>query len=131
MKKIYEKSFNRSKLISIEGGVFTFKGIRISLEDEHQGDCCENVYADFSTLELYKSQLVGIEFEKFEIAEVEGDGILLRFDKGQHSTPVKVFIPCYNEQNGYYSSELKLVIKVDDNPPTTIDISSAHEDVDK
>lgn len=39
----------------------------------------------------------------------------------------KVFIPCYNYQNGYYGSDLELIIK-NNNVQTKIDISNLVED---
>ena len=40
----------------------------------------------------------------------------------------KWFIPCYNEQNGYYSSNLNLIIEFEDKPTITIDITDYVED---
>lgn len=63
---------------------------------EHQQDCCEDVYADFTQL-LDK---VGQEFPNLHIEEVPNSGFRIGGE----------FIPCYNSQNGYYNDQLHLVI---------------------
>ena len=74
----------------------------------HEQDCCENVYADFMAL--------------------NDTG----FDEDDHAEPIKIepvkdagfringyFVPCYNSQNGYYSSNLVIHIKSKDKCVTT------------
>ena len=67
---------------------------------DHDADCCEWNYADFSQVDdenIYK-----IDFEedlKFEAVEDSG----FRFG----SNPLRmVFVPCYSSQNGYYSTDI-------------------------
>lgn len=68
----------------------------------HDQVCCETVYADFSAL---KDQgILNIEIDNINIELVENAGFKLN----------GYFIPCYNEQNGYYSSDLELIIKYDE-----------------
>jgi hypothetical protein len=64
-------------------------------------DCCEINYANFTSLEALA---LTVEFEYPLIFElVEGGG----FRFGSKNTPM-FFIPCYSEQNGYYSSEVTI-----------------------
>ncbi len=82
---------------------------QIKLTSDHSQDCCERVYADWSVIEPYKKEIEGKPFGTLIIKAIEREGILLCFDE-----EVKVFIPCYNEQSGYYSGELSLVMTIDD-----------------
>lgn len=70
----------------------------------HSQDCCENVYADWASL---KDQgLEDVEFNDVVIEKVAGSGFrLVAANKNAY------FVPCYNYQNGYYSSNLTLIIK--------------------
>ena len=67
------------------------------LIDYHSQDCCEHVYADFSNLDS------GILKHKFENIHLERTNEGFRFGDTR-----KYFVPCYNEQNGYYSDNLKI-----------------------
>lgn len=80
----------------------------------HDQDCCEEVYADFSVLEEYnvstktgrKIWIKEIDFEenlRTLIEGVKGVGFNMISKKGE-----KFFVPCYNSQNGFYSSDLEL-----------------------
>lgn len=68
----------------------------------HDADCCEWNYADFNQLDdiarnaTFTSPLV---FEKVE----EGG---FRFGNQPNRM---FFVPCYSEQNGYYSSDLTIL----------------------
>lgn len=66
----------------------------------HCQDCCEYNYADFSQIE---EMALDYEFDENLIFEaVENAGF--RFgDKG-----MMFFIPCYSEQNGYYSCDIQI-----------------------
>lgn len=106
-----------------EGGVLikTADGKSIKIADHHDQDCCENVYADFSALEYYVKEIKGQTFESLSIKAVENIGFLLCFEQRWHDS-VKALVPCYNKQNGYYSSALALVLERD-GVKTEIDIS--------
>ena len=68
------------------------------LIDYHDQDCCEHVYADFSNLD---SDILNHEFKNINLQKV---------DKGfRFGDSRKYFVPCYNEQNGYYSDYLEIV----------------------
>jgi hypothetical protein len=122
-KVIYTKEFTESPLHieQIDSGVKIEIGTELILiNDHHESDCCEHVYADWPTLEAYKKQL-GSTYNKVELKGLEQDGFLIVF-KGTWGKEDKVFIPCYNEQNGYYSSDLHLII-TDGEQATKVDIS--------
>lgn len=110
-----------------EGGIeiVTDDG-KIVISSFHAKDCCESVYADFSVMKYHKEQIVGKEVKNIVIKSVEGMGFLLVFEIG-YNQDVKVFIGCYNYQNGYYSSDLSLVITKYD-VEIKIDISNLVED---
>lgn len=99
----------------------------------HEQDCCEHVYADFSVLGTYNvSTITGkainikeIDFEEhleYLIQGIVGQGFNIISKIGE-----KFFIPCYNSQNGYYSSDLELIL-CKDKIKEIIDISEFVED---
>lgn len=66
----------------------------------HRLSCCENNYADFESLEemaMYHDFPIDL---KFELSENSG----FRFGDDR----IKFFIPCYSEQNGWYSSNVEV-----------------------
>lgn len=69
-----------------------------SIIDNHMRDCCEVVYADWKSLR--DTDIMQHEFVNRSIVGVKDSGFRL----GQY------FVPCYNDQNGYYSSNLELII---------------------
>lgn len=80
---------------------------RIIFRTEHNPDCCEYVYGDFQIFK--ESNLVGRTFKNIEIKGIPDMGILFCFNNSSsHFEKLAVF--CYNEQNGYYSSNLDLEI---------------------
>lgn len=82
----------------------------------HKQDCCENVYADFEMLKNYNvSVKTGKNIKIKEIECVETLELLIDGVPGAGFNIIsiigeKFFIPCYNEQNGYYSSNLELIL---------------------
>lgn len=125
-KEIYrEKIEQKITDVIIEDGVCFVKedGSKISIVDFHYQDCCESVYADFDVIKYYKKDIAGKEFKEMVIKAVPEMGFLIclyqDWDKGE-----KIFVPCYNEQNGCYGSDLKITI----NKKTDIDISNLVED---
>lgn len=88
-----------------------------SIEDLHEQDCCEHVYADWSQLE--DTDVKSHDFnEQISIEKVEGSGFRIE----------GYFIPCYNEQNGYYGSDLSLEIKEKDKETRIINVDCCVED---
>lgn len=67
---------------------------------DHERDCCETNYADFEQIETFA---YGLEFdEQLIFEEVSGSGF--RFG----NLGKMFFIPCYSQQNGYYSSDVDI-----------------------
>jgi hypothetical protein len=99
----------KTKIVSCVNGFITSGLLKINniiIEDYHEQDCCEHVYADFSALEdtTFFDELKGKNLTAKEIANnielVEGKGFRI----------FGYFVPCYNVQDGYYSSNLTLII---------------------
>ena len=92
------------------------------LSSEHQQDCCEHHYLDFTYVEL--SDFDGLEFD------LSSDKFFNRIPEyGIELVPVSgwgVRIPGYGSNNGYYSSDLTLVLS-DGNKSRTFDISDCQE----
>jgi hypothetical protein len=112
-----------------KGVILKFGEKEIKLESYHDQDCCEHVYADFGIIKHYLKQLI-TDYKQLVIKKVPEMGILLHF-VASYSNDEKIFIPCYNEQNGYYSDKLSLIITI--NPsmgPETIklDITDCKQD---
>lgn len=106
LKKIAFEQLEKLNQFKIEDEVLIldFDKQKITLESVHERDCCESVYAEWEAISDY-SRIIGKKYESLTIKGVEGEGLLLCFDNE------KVFIPCYNEQNGYYSDDLSIIIK--------------------
>ena len=69
---------------------------------EHGPDCCEWNYADFSYL-VDEAGIMSYDFpEELTFEIVSGSGF--RFG----SAYKKFFVPCYSEQNGYYSDDIDI-----------------------
>lgn len=78
-------------------------GIKLSngttITHEHYQDCCENVYADWESLkDVDLSPLLNTKLIKVEVVK----------DFGFRLNGIPV--PAYNEQNGYYSNNLQIVV---------------------
>ena len=90
------------KIIKITEEQITFDN-GCYLTYEHEQNCCEHNYADFSQLED-----TGIENEEFtfseNIFELCEHGFRLVANSGN-----KYFIPCFSYQNGYYSTNLDII----------------------
>ncbi|MGL4951018.1 MAG: hypothetical protein ACRC4M_04285 [Mycoplasma sp.] len=67
--------------------------------DEHFQQCCEDVYADWGCLK--GTTFCDEDFNYIEIENVEDTGFKIN----------GYFVACYNEQNGYYSDELEIVVE--------------------
>lgn len=103
------KSWNDEYIFFTDGSTISY---------QHEPDCCEYNWADFSILDVFYQQE---EFVNFDIIPVEEYGFLLSLelekiasfgDKWYYDyTPTKkIFIPCYSDQNGYYSTQLTIVV---------------------
>ena len=100
----------------------------------HSQDCCEHVYADFEVLKSYNLStktgktinIKDIDFEENLQNLVEGineAGFNMISKIGE-----KFFVPCYNQQNGYYGSDLDLILYKNKNYKETLNISDFVED---
>ena len=69
---------------------------------DHPQDCCEWNHADFAQLDDIARDYDFQEPLKFEAVELAG----FRFGDARQM----FFVPCYSEQNGYYTSELDIYL---------------------
>ena len=76
-----------------------------SITFDHEQDCCEYNYADFNVLDVFYH---GETFKDYHILPNE-DGFILVLEKTPYEW-MKIFIPCYSEQNGYYTNQLDIYI---------------------
>ena len=81
------------KIVFTNGDTITFS---------HEQDCCDCNYADFSIL---NPNVINYDFDfsyPLEFESIEELGFKFGSD-GRW-----IFIPCYSEQNGYYTSEIDI-----------------------
>jgi hypothetical protein len=98
-------------------------GTNIEIGYYHEQDCCENVYADITAINYYISDIINKKYEEIIIKSIPEMGFMICLYRDWDDSE-KIFIPCYNSQNGYYSGNLKLII----NKELEIDISDCVED---
>lgn len=79
-------------------GIYFDNGNRITYN--HRQECCEHNYADFEQIDDLALQAEFDENLIFE--EVPRSGFIF----GNEGNTF--FVPCYSEQNGYYSSDIKI-----------------------
>lgn len=72
-----------------------------TISDYHERDCCEHNFADFEAIDDSAKRMNFDENLKFE--EVPDSGF--RFGNKPENM---VFVPCYSQQNGYYSSDVDI-----------------------
>ena len=73
-----------------------------TIESDHEPDCCEYNYAEFSNL---TEDVINYNYdfnENLEFRREDGLGFCFGSD-GRW-----IFIPCYSEQNGYYNDEVDI-----------------------
>lgn len=89
-----------SKIIEITDEEILFDDGSI-IQYDHDQECCEHNYADFEQLDdIVRTTDFDTSNMLFEVAEGSG----FRFgNKGK-----MFFVPCYSEQNGYYSSDIQV-----------------------
>ncbi len=128
-KELYKTEVNKKIVDLTENGegitIKTDLG-NIEITTYHSQDCCESVYGDFSSFKYHKEDLIGEMLREIVVKSVQGMGFLLIFELA-YNEDKKIFVPCYNSQNGYYSSNLELTIKKGD-IETKIDISDLVDD---
>ena len=117
------------KIIKINGKEILFDNGN-SLTYEHEQDCCESVYADFENIQVitnvfrnnYNVQELNFSENLTDVIDRhEGIGFTIEDENG-----IKLFVSCYDCQNGYYSDNLSLVYKKGD-IKTIIDIRDCEQ----
>ena len=99
----------------------------------HEQDCCEHVFADFKNLQvltkLFHNSMNSNDLDFEEdlqnyIYKIKDVGFEIEDKNG-----IRLFVSCYNYQNGYYSDELKLEYnKLKEQSPIIIDITDCVRD---
>lgn len=96
---------DKLKVIKIDSDSIEFEN-GIQLYSDHDQDCCESHYLDFSDLTIE-------DFENLEF-DLTNDDFFNRIEGyGIELVPINGFsvkIPGYASNNGYYSSNLSLVV---------------------
>jgi hypothetical protein len=113
---------NKLKVVKVESESIEFEN-GISLYSYHHQDCCENHYLSFSDLTI--DDFKGLEFDMSNdnfFKRIEGYGIELIPVQG-HS----VKVPGYGSNNGYYSSQLDLILADNKGFERKYDISECQE----
>lgn len=85
--------------VDCNGGILFDNGYL--LVDQHDQECCEIVYADWGHLQD-EAGIMDEEFSQLTI-QYKKTGVTIKGKRGY-------FLPCYNEQNGYYNDRLDLVL---------------------
>lgn len=119
VKQLLKKYNMKTKVEKITNEFIQFDN-KIKLLSEHDQDCCEHHYLDFKHLKLE-------DFENLEF-DLNSDNFFTRIDGyGIQLNPLQGFpirIPGYGFNNGYYSSQLTLVLTDDKSFNKTFDISN-------
>ncbi len=93
-----------------KSGIEFDNGLKLTVY--HEYECCENVYADFSHIQV----LTKVGRNKFDITTLNFHKDILNFitlEKGvgfsiNSLEGIQLFVSCYSIQNGYYSTALEL-----------------------
>lgn len=104
-----------------ENTIFFNNGIK--LFSEHEQNCCENHWLSLRDLSL--DDFEGLKFDLSNdnfFTRIKDYGIALN---PVHGWPVR--IPGYGSNNGYYSSDLTLIIADENNTIKTYDISECQD----
>lgn len=103
--KYTEINMNKVKVIKVDSDIIEFDN-GILLYSDHDQDCCENHYLSMSDLTLS-------DFDELEF-DLSTDNFFNRIDGyGIELIPIhghSVKIPGYGSNNGYYSSNLSLIL---------------------
>lgn len=99
-----------------ENGILFDNGA--SLKDYHCQSCCEDVYADWQNMQvLTKLGMNSVNSDIFDFSEyLLIDPTTIKLEQGVgfsliDKNGLKLFVSCYNIQNGYYGDDLKLIYK--------------------
>lgn len=88
------------KIVKINDSEIRFNNDSV-IEYYHCQNCCEWNYADFESLDDIARNYDYDENLKFEF--VDGAGFRFGDDRAMF------FVPCYSEQNGYYSTMIEII----------------------
>jgi hypothetical protein len=125
IKKFLESvdlDFNTSVWQIANEAIYFDNGIKLSYN--HESDCCEDHWLDFTHIELsdFDDLIFDLSSDDF-FERIPDYGIALKPLNGH---PVR--IPGYGSNNGYYSSNLSLILSDSDgNVIKTFDISECQE----
>ena len=112
---LYNKQFEKKFTFSLKNGSLHLSN-GIVIDYHHSQNCCENVYADFDSLK-------DTTIDQQEYSELSIEGV------PDYGIKINGFgVPCYNIQNGYYSSELNLTINYNNGQSLVIDIEKFEQD---
>lgn len=91
---------SKVRIFKVTGSAIIFEdGSKISYD--HEQDCCEDNYADFEQLDdIARNAVFDTKHMVFEAVPKSG----FRFGNPGNM----FFIPCYSEQNGYYTDEISI-----------------------
>ncbi len=93
------------------------------LSSYHPSDCCEHHYLDFSGLDLLECEDMEFDLDDENFfTRIDGYGIALN---STNNFPLR--IPGYGSNNGYYSSELNLVLTDSNGVDKYFDITYCQE----
>lgn len=107
-----------SKVSKINSDIIAFDDGH-ELYSNHDQDCCESHYLWFDDLTLADFEGLDFDLSRDDFFErIDGYGIAL---KPLNGFPVR--IPGYGSNNGYYSSDLSLVLTLPETPTRFFDIS--------
>lgn len=113
---------NKVKVIKVDWDRIVFEN-GVILTSDHQYDCCENHYLSCSDLTI--DDFDGLEFD------LSTDNFFKRIpDYGIELIPISgysVKIPGYGYNNGYYNSDLELVLSDGINFNKSYDISECQD----
>lgn len=99
MKKVTKRGFFDERAVQT-----IIEGRKWSIADCHWQDCCEEVYADWDSV------------DKCELLDVLDNAEYVRFSNCEYGFRIcadghhPIFVPCYNIQNGYYNNTLTIAL---------------------
>ena len=106
------------KVVKVDSDSVEFEN-GVKLYSNHDQDCCESQYLDFSDLKIEDFKDLEFDLTNDDFFErIEDYGIALKPING---FPVR--IPGYGSNNGYYSSNIDLIVTNDKDFTKTYDIS--------
>ena len=110
------------KVLKVDSDTIEFEN-GVKLYSSHDQNCCESHYLDFNDLKIEDFKDLKFDLTNDDFFErIEGYGIAL---KSKNGFPVR--IPGYGSNNGYYSSNIDLVVTNGKGFTKTYDISECQD----